>query len=116
MNNRAVDLLRATKERIGTPDKWCQVLACADKHGERYPHGYPTTGPARRCAWSAFYDEGHGYTLAARMLADSALDEASGRHSYIMFNDDPTTTHKMVMKMFDKAIGLVFDGFGRGEP
>lgn len=101
-------VLKAARKLIDHPSKWTkQALARASKRGRQVVSG---SGEARCfCSVGALSVATEDYTLhgrlfvAARRAIDKVAYENSGR-SVISFNDHPTTRHRDIMRLFDKAI------------
>lgn len=102
MSSQLADDLRAARELIDTPEKWCK-----GKYGDA--KSMCALGACR----AAFYgvpDHGQGrelrrgeYAADFNPLAE-ALYKANNRGGVDLFNDDPDTTHADIMALFDRAI------------
>lgn len=88
--NENVRRLKRAKALIATPDKWCQGVSSNDK--------------GQHCALNACYATGAD-TPFSHVTSYLFRALPYGR-SVIAFNDNPKTTHKDIMDLFDRAIEL----------
>lgn len=99
-----IDVLRAARERIATPDKWCQQVLGIDAHGNQLmPEDLSRA--VQCCAEGAVFliaGEDDGWS-AMYALIDQLKGADSERMAPVSkFND--THTHAEVLALFDKAI------------
>lgn len=96
-------ILTAARELIEPPGSWCQKFSALDVHG------YSVSNLAEaitRCGLGAIWTTGgfkgeHGWQ-AEDILAQVAKE--LGFDNFPKFNDDPATTHAMILAAFDRAI------------
>jgi hypothetical protein len=97
----ALEILRAARELISTPDKWTQGEWGTDANGLFPRDGEPAT---RFCLWGACRhatrQDGVRFHLAWQVLERMR----PGGMGAITFNDAPTTTHADVLALLDRAI------------
>lgn len=105
-----VEILRAAKERISDPSKWCRVFHARDASNNGAD---PTSDKACRwCARGALLAEcGINSSATANeaerrlyVPADELLRRAAGPQPVINLNDGGQ--HDAVMALYDKAIAL----------
>lgn len=100
-----VEILRAARALIATPDQWTQGTVARDKNGRR---AHPESPAARQwCAAGACIATGAG--IAAGCALD-AVARSKGHLFVTAFNDDPDTTHTDVLALYDRAIALAGNG------
>ena len=96
--NPAIDLLRRTRKRIESPDRWCQGFFGMSKTGKRV---IPESADAVRwCLMGALMAE-TGDDMATYMQAANALNYTASE-AIIHFND--THEHAEVLAMIDRTI------------
>lgn len=96
MTRAVADILRAAKERIGTPERWCKG------HGSANGYADPSVPT---CAEGAIYCVAkQAFVLA--YSAWNAFQDCNGLAmcSGVDWNDAPERTHAEVMAAFDRAI------------
>jgi hypothetical protein len=74
---------------LRTEDKWCKFFALS--------------GDGRRCLWGAIWAEDAASILEPPIL--DAIRQVTGRYHRCIdaFNDDPATTHTLVLKVLHQA-------------
>jgi hypothetical protein len=112
-------ILEHARALIDTPDKWTQNAFARNALGVNVEvRGssatcFCTLGAIERAVDRMNDDDGHLMTAAGyarRLLANSTGAEPLFYASHLAeFNDRPTTTHAIVMEMFDKAIDKATD-------
>ena len=96
-------LLMDAKALIAKPENWLVRAEARDSHGVKISVYDPSAckfcadGSIRHAA--GYHDHGIELTKCARGVVANIL----GR-SLVCFNDAPTTTHPMIMRLFNKAI------------
>lgn len=98
---KASTLLRDARSRIDTPEKWVKG------HGVICHHD----GSMSYCAHAAIERTCCGSeTLAYGRIMTTLDGFLWPKHTIVSFNDTPSTTHKDIMDLFDKAINqLAYD-------
>ncbi len=106
MSNTIVEVLKKAKSLIDSREKWTKGAYARTAEGRTVGAGQPdaacfcSTGAVSR---ACFELKRSGYIACVHLLGEEA------RPFYHMsdivgYNDDPATTHGMVMEVFDKAI------------
>jgi len=111
-----VEILRAARERIATPGRWCRSHLAVGKDGR------PTAADWEdACSWCALGAiAAHGlHVFDQDALEIGAADWLrrvlpSPYGSVARFNDDPAITHADVMALYDAAIKLAEAEADRG--
>ena len=94
-------LLMDAKALIAKPENWCKGTFAKSAKGRPVP--IDSAKACRFCAYGAvLHAEGKTYAGPPRQ-ADMLLDTLT-LGGLVHFNDAPTTTHPMVMRLFNKAI------------
>lgn len=97
--------LKATRELIGTPDKWTQNVYSRDKLGSQCSIRsseackFCIMGAIRRVDDSAAADKAYEYLKNYSPILDSY-----SKGQLVVYNDDSNTTHKDIIALLDKAI------------
>jgi hypothetical protein len=102
---RAVDILKAAKEKIATPDKWTQGAYAKDANG--YAVVETSNKAACFCSLGAIYAANprkEGTPNWDAQLAARDLASVVGKQSIVNWNDEEGRTHEEVLAAFDKAI------------
>lgn len=111
--NETVEILRAARALIDTPEKWAKRYYAYDAHGFTVDPESP--GACRFCAVGALYRAGNTLRVS-ESDAEQALGKAvpaefaaecrkSGNHPVICFNDK-VAEHPDVLALYDRAIEL----------
>lgn len=96
-----VEILRAAKALIDTPEKWTQGKYARDAEGHALDHSKDGfAGAVCYCAVGALWAAAGSFDEAAV----SRVRDAAGTHILHPWNDDPERTHPEVMAAFDRAI------------
>lgn len=98
-----LEALIAARALIEKPEFWIKGTLARDERGN---YVNPTDPRAIQfCAVGAVTRiDIRAYTALCRAVRDGGLHQLSGRERLSALNDDPTTTHAMVLGWFDKAI------------
>lgn len=99
------ELLRRAKERIATPDRWCQHYLSANEYVGSEDGLLPDA--CKWCLQGALSEEAPSYAdfnaANAMVRRALALPEEEGVYDW---QDAPGRTHAEVMAAFDRAIAL----------
>ncbi len=99
-----LDVLRAAREKIATPERWTKGAAARDVNGGKVDAASPLA--VCWCANGAIYSKPSPYLRPG--LRDSATENLRMLLPigfYVStFNDAPTTTHADILALFDRAI------------
>lgn len=102
-----VEVLKAARDRISDPERWCQETEAQDAIGRNVE---PTNAAAVRwCFAGAVYAEGVDATTAPHIGVSQIgriLNEAIGVEGAGPWNDAPDRSHADVLEAFDRAIQL----------
>jgi hypothetical protein len=96
-------ILTAARELIEPPGSWCQGCCARAADGDR---AFGLANAAQRCGlgaiWTIQNDNTEGVIKCEVILAEVA--KGRGFDNFPKFNDDPATTHAMILAAFDRAI------------
>lgn len=99
--NPVIDLLRRTRKRIESPDRWCQGFFGMSKTGKRV---IPESADAVRwCLMGALMAE-TGDDMATYRRAENALFSIASM-AIVLFND--RHTHAEVLALIDRTIEML---------
>lgn len=105
-------VLKMGRQLIEDPENWTKGTLARDRYGSNV--GTTDTKATQWCAVGALQAHRLDYPEAispAHSMLMSALPKSRRRSSYIQgFNDNPQTTHRQVMNMFDRAIKKLMRG------
>ena len=94
-------LLMDAKALIAKPENWCQRAFARDAYGDSV--GINNSRACRFCSQGALLNRNIGTLPEPYLLAYDVLSDCAGR-DIVNHNDAPTTTHPMIMRLFNKAI------------
>ena len=98
-----VDILKAARALIDTPEKWTRGLNARDAHGQDVrPNSLEAVC---FCARGAIIRSAGFEHIDAYELLQNALP-IGGNDFVPAYNDNPDTTHADIMALFDRAIEL----------
>ena len=95
-------VLEKAKDIVSTPDRWCRRdWAETIEGGKISPF---STKAVRWCAYGAIACAGR--RIGKEYILDASIDifNSVSEKDVISLNDDPGTTHDMLMETFDRAI------------
>ena len=100
--------MKKAREILSNPECWCKKHDASDENGNFIN---PTS--ERAVKWciigayqKAYNDPSCGVIYYYMDPLHSSLKEVFGKESLIAFNEDPATTHKDVLDLYDRAIEM----------
>lgn len=90
----------AAKSLIDTPDKWLKNMLVADEDGK--PTDLGSREATKFCALGALFHIGISQKDKSWFSAD--WESKAGVCNIVSFNNNPNTTHQMMMDAFDRVI------------
>lgn len=104
-----VEVLRAARTKIASPDHWTKYTLARNVHGSCVDVN--STAAVRWCAIGAIETVASTRHLGEKSTAvkalKDALDTSYSRLGVSGYNDHSHTTHEMVLALFDHAIELL---------
>lgn len=104
----ALDVLKKARKLISNRENWIKGYSARDREGNctssagAKAYSFCSTG----ALWAVVKNQNEDLYYEPRNLLQSEIRKLPKQHYYsvVDFNDDPKTTHKQVLSIFDRAI------------
>ena len=110
VSKQTISVLMGAKNRLSKPEQWIKNTAAVNKHGQQVE-----TNSKEACAWcmiGALHKTSGEYQAAYNLLVKNL---PAGFATVSEFNDNPKTTHKDVIKVFNKTIRQAKEIFHKAQ-